>query len=378
MIIKAVRARAVKDSRGEKTIEVSVNKVRASSPSGKSTGIYETKPYRKSLKWNVNFLNKTKEFDNLEINSFDDLIKIERLLKEKLKLKNVKDFGANALFAFESAILKALANNKGIELWQVVNPKAKRFPTPVGNAVGGGLHSSNKNKPEFQEFLLIPKDKSFSKNVKIMNQIYSKLKLKLKAKSKNDEGALQTSLPNDEVFEILSKFKNIRFGTDIAASSFYKKEKYNYKENKFDRKGQINYINNLIKKYNLFYVEDVLEEGDFSGFAKIKSKNLVVGDDLIATQINRLKKAIRKNSINAVIIKPNQNGSLLEVKKVFEICKKNKIRTIMSHRSGETLDDALADYSFGFGADYIKCGISTKWREAKLERMKKIEKKRFI
>ena len=98
------------------------------------------------------FLNKIKEFDNLEINSFDDLIKIEKLLKKKLKLKNVKDFGANALFALESAILKALAKDKGIELWQVVNPKAKKFPTPVGNAVGGGLHSSNKNKPEFQEF----------------------------------------------------------------------------------------------------------------------------------------------------------------------------------------------------------------------------------
>ena len=375
MIIKEVGARAVKDSRGEKTIEVSVNKVKASSPSGKSTGIYETKPYRKSLEWNVNFFNKTKEFDNLEINSFDDLIKVEKLLKKKLKLKNVKDFGANALFAFESAILKALAKDEEIELWQVVNPKAKKFPTPVGNAVGGGLHSSNKNKPEFQEFLLIPKEKSFSKNVKIMNHVYSKLKIKLKTKTKNDEGALQTTLSNEEVFETLSKFKKIRFGTDIAASSFYKKGKYNYKKNKFDKKEQISYVNNLIKKYNLFYVEDALEEMDFSGFSKIKSKNLVVGDDLTATQINRLKKAIRKKSINAIIVKPNQNGSLLEVKKVFEICKNNGIKTIMSHRSGETLDSALADYSFGFEADYIKCGISTKWREAKLKRMIEIERK---
>tara|TARA_B100000315_G_scaffold252824_1_gene290389 strand:- start:3 stop:1127 length:1125 start_codon:yes stop_codon:yes gene_type:complete len=371
MIIKEVGARAVKDSRGENTIEVSVNSIKASSPSGKSTGIYETKPYRKSLKWNVNFFNKTKEFDNLEINSFGDLKKVEKLLKKKLKLKNVKEFGANALFAFESAVLKSLAKDKGIELWQVINSKAKKFPTPVGNAVGGGLHSSNKNKPEFQEFLLIPKEKSFSKNVKVMNRIYSKLKTKLK----NDEGAWQTSLSNEEVFETLSKFKNIRFGTDVAASSFYKKGKYCYKENKFDKKGQINYVNDLIKKYNLFYVEDALEEEDFSGFSKVKSKNLVVGDDLTATQINRLKKAIRKKSVNAMIIKPNQNGSLLEVKKVFEICKRNKIRTIMSHRSGETLDNALADYSFGFGADYIKCGISTKWREAKLKRMVEIERK---
>ena len=208
-----------------------------------------------------------------------------------------------------------------------------------------------------------------------MNQVYSELKIKLKANVKNDEGAWQTSLSNNEVFEILSKFKKIRFGTDIAASSFYKKGKYNYQKNKFDKKEQINYVNSLIRKYDLFYVEDSLEENDFSGFSKIKSKKLVVGDDLTATQINRLKKAIKRESINSIIIKPNQNGSLLEVKRVFEICKKNKIRTIMSHRSGETLDSALADYAFGFGSDYIKCGISTKWRETKLKRMIEIEKR---
>ncbi|MCA9485326.1 MAG: phosphopyruvate hydratase, partial [Nanoarchaeota archaeon] len=99
-----------------------------------------------------------------------------------------------------------------------------------------------------------------------------------------------------------------------------------------------------------------------------------VGDDLTATQIFRLKKAIRKRSINAMIVKPNQNGSLVELKEIMEICKKNKISTIISHRSGETLDNALADLAFGFQSDYIKCGISTKWREAKLKRLIEIEK----
>jgi enolase len=129
----------------------------------------------------------------------------------------------------------------------------------------------------------------------------------------------------------------------------------------------------LIDKYNLLYVEDPLQEEDFRGFGLIKKKHLIVGDDLTATQIKRLENAIKNKSINALIVKPNQNGSLIELKKIFDICKANGIKTIMSHRSGETMDNALADYAFAFGADYIKTGIATKWREAKLNRMIEIE-----
>jgi enolase len=124
----------------------------------------------------------------------------------------------------------------------------------------------------------------------------------------------------------------------------------------------------------LFYVEDPLDEEDFEGFSEINKEKLIVGDDLTATNLNRLQRAIIHRSINAMIIKPNQNGSLLELKKIFDVCRKSKIKTILSHRSGETMDDALADYAFGFQADYIKCGISTKWREVKLKRLAEIEK----
>ncbi len=142
------------------------------------------------------------------------------------------------------------------------------------------------------------------------------------------------------------------------------------------RDQQITYMRNLINKFDIFYLEDPLSQNDFKGFKDIlkelprKNSNcLIVGDDLTATQIYRLIKAIKDKSINAVIIKPNQNGSLLELKKIFEICKKNKVKTIISHRSGETLDNALADYAFAFQADYIKCGIATKWRKVKLQRL---------
>src|SRR3989344_4951226 len=349
MRIDVISAKKIKDSRGEYTIEISVNGVKASSPSGKSKGKYETPSYHNSLEWNVKAINSFKEIKNIEIKSFDDLNKIENLIKKKFNLKNVKEFGANSLFALESAILKALAKSLKKELWCLINPNASKLPFPLGNAVGGGVHSYNKNKPEFQEFLLIPRERKFETNLKIMNETYLKL------------GKIR-------------KFKDIKIGIDVASSTFYRNENYYYKKRIFDRETQIRYINYLIDKYKIAYIEDPIYEEDFSGFSRIIKKSLVTGDDLTATNIKRLNDSLKLNSINAMIIKPNQNGSLLELKKIFEICRKNKIKTILSHRSGETMDSALSDYAFGFQADYIKCGISGKEREVKLDRMVEIER----
>ena len=375
MLLKNVRAKKINDSRSECTIEVFLNGVKASSPSGKSTGKYETPSYRKSLEQSIRDINSL-DLSNIKVNKFSDLISIESFIKNKFKLKDAKQFGANALFALESAILKSLAKEQKKQLWQVVNPNANKMPVPVGNAVGGGLHSHNKARPEFQEFLIIPQLNSARENFLLMKQVHKKLEKILKANAKNDEGAWETSLTNEKIFKVLSKFSKIKIGTDVAASSFYKSGNYNYKNSSLDKTAQINYLNELIKKYNLFYIEDPLHEEDFSGFNKIKKSEsrLVVGDDLTATQVSRTKKAISENSINAMIIKPNQNGSLLELAEIFRLCKKHNIKTIISHRSGETLDDALADYAFGFQADFIKCGIATKWREVKLKRLVEIEK----
>ncbi|MFH1289992.1 MAG: hypothetical protein ABIH92_01145 [Nanoarchaeota archaeon] len=374
MLLKEVRAKKIKDSRGDPTIEVFINGIKASSPSGKSKGKHETPPFHKSLDWNLKFLNKINF--NLEINSFQDLKKVESLIKKKAKLKDVKRFGANALFALESAILKALAKERGLELFQILNPRPRKLPIPLGNVVEGGLHAHKRNHPVFQEFLLIPKINSPKKNFKLLKAVHKKLKTVLKSNKKTDEGAWEVSLNNEQVFEKLSKFKSFRIGTDIAGSAFYKNSGYLYKDKALNKTAQIHYINSLIKKFNILYCEDPLDEEDFLGFSKIKrsSSHLVVGDDLTATQISRLKKAIKTKAINAMIIKPNQNGSLIELAEIFKICKKQKIKTILSHRSGETLDNALADFAVGFGADYIKAGISTSWREAKLKRLVEIEK----
>lgn len=378
MLIKSIKARKIKDSRGKETIEVSVNGSKASSPSGKSKGKYETPSYNKSIDWNIFAIN------NLEIpfpiESFEDLSKIEKLIERKFKIRDAKKFGANALYALESAILKAIAKTENKELWQIVNPDLRKLkiPVPVGNAIGGGLHSHLKNRPVFQEFLLIPKGKIIKENVKIMQLIHEKLKKISKGKKLNDEGAWEASLDEEKIFSLLKNFRDkINIGVDVAASTFYGKMSYEYNDKTLSREEQIDYINELIKKYNISYIEDPLQEEDFSGFSKIdkSSLHLIAGDDLTVTHLERIKKALKLKAINALIIKPNQNGSLIELAKIFDFCRKNRIKTIISHRSGETMDNALADYAVGFQTDFIKCGIATKWRFVKLRRLMEIEKR---
>ncbi|MEK6898468.1 MAG: hypothetical protein AABW79_00030 [Nanoarchaeota archaeon] len=377
MILKEVKARSILDSRSERTIEVFVNGAIASSPSGKSTGIYESKTFYKSLDFCIKFLNSWNE--EIEIDKFGDLEKVEKLICSRLKLKKPELFGGNSLFGFESAILKALACEQKKELWQVVNPRAKKMPVPVGNAIGGGLHSSSfKVHPIFQEFLLIPKEKSFLKNFRTMKEVYEQLGRQFNAEKINDEGAWHVAQDDEAILKEIFNYRSlVDIGVDFAASSFFEKGLYQYHKDERTPSFQVKHIIELAKLYGVFYLEDPVEQNDFAGFKKINrevSNSLIVGDDLTATHLDRIKKAHSMGCINAVIVKPNQHGSLLHLKDISEYCKKHKIVMIFSHRSGETLDDSLADYAFGFSADYIKCGIATKWREAKLNRLIEIEK----
>jgi enolase len=382
MKIKEVSAKIILDSRKDKTIEVSiktnVGNFSASSPTGKSTGKYEAKAYKKSIEEDVEMVKNIKDYFSEEsIESFDDLKRIEYIAD--------RNVGANTKFALESAALKALAKEKDVEVWELINPKAKKFPRLVGNCIGGGKHSqTDGRKPDFQEFLLIPNEetvqKSFEKNKKIKQLVETSLKAKEKSfKSKrNDEDAWITSLNDKEVIEVLHKF-DVPLGVDVASSGFFKRKKYYYENPPLKRgaEEQEVYLLNLIKNFNLFYIEDPFDEEDFESFAKLKEKcpnSLIVGDDLTVTNSKRLEKAIDKKSINAIIVKPNQCGSLIEVKKVCEIAKKNNIKLIFSHRSGETEEDILADLAFGFQADFLKCGITGKERISKIDRLIEIEK----
>ena len=381
MKIKGVSAKAILDSRKEKTILVSiktnVGDFSASSPNGKSTGKYEAKIYHTNIEGDIKAIKQLSEYFSEEIiEKFEDLRRIDDIADRQI--------GANTLFAFESAALKALASEKKKKVWQLINSNAKKFPRLVGNCIGGGKHSSLIKKPDFQEFLLVPE----SKNVEQASEINKKAKkdvkeILLKEDSKfrgerNDEDAWAVSLAEKEVLDVLKKTK-INIGVDIAASSFYKRKNYNYKNPLFKRNKdeQFEYVSNLIKNFSLGYVEDPFDENDFESFAKLLKRfpdRLIVGDDLTATNPKRLEKAIKMKSINAIIIKPNQIGSLIEMKETIELARKNNIKLVFSHRSGETEEAILADLAFGFQADFFKCGITGKEREAKIKRLIEIEK----
>ncbi|MBU4241840.1 MAG: hypothetical protein KKF52_01275, partial [Nanoarchaeota archaeon] len=374
MKVKQIKARKILNSRNEPTIEVIVNKkYSAAAPSGASTGSTEVKAYAKNLNDSIDFINKG-GLVGLKYEEFSDLSSLHTLLPK---------IGGNAVIALQFALLKAMSDNK---VWKFLNPHAIKLPIPVGNVIGGGLHTK-KLSTDIQEFLLIPRSKKFSENYYVNNYLHTKIGKMLNAKKMTDEGAWIPSMSNEEVFRFLFNFlkdkrntlgMDVEFGLDMAATSFFKNNHYVYKNFssekavcKFSKKEQIEYVNRLIKDYKLSYFEDPLHENDFDGFSKVNKKTLVCGDDLITTNLDRLKEAVENNSINCIIIKPNQIGSVVKTKEVVDYAHKHKIKTIISHRSGETMDTTIADLAVAWNIPYIKTGIYGKERKAKLLRLKK-------
>jgi len=412
MFVKSVRPRVILNSRKEWTIEVVLETYegafRCSAPSGKSTGKSEVAAWNQSgVKKSFFILKKFCEglkHKNFIIKRVDDVRGLNKLML-KFEARFGK-MGGNVWYAVEGVFLKAAAKDVGKELWEFINDDVNnglrpKMPMPVGNCIGGGLHSKmvNGKRPDFQEFLLIGKEKSFgkavTKNLRAYNYARSVIAgvrgfggsgVRGLIAKRNDEGAWRTSLNNESVLEILKKVAkkyDLKIGLDVASGSFFEKGYYRYKNKDLvrDKVDEADYMARLVKKFGIFYLEDGMEEEDFGGFKEVlnsvsknRAKTLVVGDDLTTTHLGRLQRAVRGNAINAMIIKPNQVGSILEVKKVVEHCKKNGIVMIFSHRSGETMDDVLADYCVGFGGQFMKAGIFGRERLVKLKRVMDIEK----
>ncbi len=400
MFIRKVISSLIKNSRGERTVQIELityeGKFKASAPSGKSKGKHEVQSYNpKGIERSMKLLKvfcKRLENRNFMIRKIDDLKQLVELVR-RFEMKYGR-LGGNVTYAFESVFLKAAAADNNKELWEFINDEVNKglkpkMPMPVGNCIGGGLHSKlvKGKRPDFQEFLLIPKEKTFSKAVTVNLRAQEYARRLLKARSRNDENAWKTNKTNEEVLEILkivAKKYKLRIGLDVAASTFYEDGYYKYKNKNLirDKVDQSDYIERLIKKYRIFYVEDGMHEEDFSGFKEIlntskknKLKTLIVGDDLTTTNLRLVRRAVNGEAINAMIIKPNQIGSIIEVRNVVNFCKKNKIVMIFSHRSGETMDDVLADYCVGFGGQFLKTGIFGRERLIKLKRVMDVEKR---
>ncbi len=420
MFVKEFNARKILNSRKDPTIAIQIKTddakgvFESSAPEGSSKGENEALPFsKKGINISIQFANALGQRlirDKVEFKKFQDLKKVEDMFREVDKTKRLELTGGNTLLAIESSILKAMAASKKQEVWQFLSddlnkkkrtnenkaqknttknlPYKLQFPRPLGNCIGGGKHTREIEKPDFQEFLILPETRS-KKMVDMHDiglQAYNEIKKTLKAQDKlfygkmTDEHAFISSFDNERIIQLMQEIKEkikekfnetLDIGIDVASSSFFDKKKkaYNYvrlngKPGSLNEDEQIDYIFNLCKRYNLSYVEDPLDEENFSGFAKLLKKikkaglkTLVCADDLVCTNSERLKKAIKSKSINATIIKPNQTGSLLETKKVIDIAKSNKIIPIISHRSGETPDPILAQLALGWQVPIIKISV---------------------
>lgn len=377
MRINSFHARVIRNSRGEDAIEVIVNKKYiASSPSGASTGVHEVSAYpSKGVRFAVTFLNKYPHFKGFYLEEFSDLSHFDSL---------VSVIGGNAVVALQLACLKAMSQGK---MYSFLDAHARALPIPLGNCVGGGAHARQKTL-DIQEFLLVPHAKSFFERAAMNRHVYDVIGKMKNPLGKTDEGAHILSLSDEGTFSFLSELldsfhsygMSMKLGVDMAASQFYSQGKYHYnhfstvKKKVLNPSQQITLVNRWVKKYGLVYVEDPLQEEDFSGFAKLKKNTLVCGDDLITTNIERLKMALKYKSVNAIIVKPNQIGSLVKTKELVDFARKKGITMVLSHRSGETMDASLAHLAVGWRIPYIKIGIFGKEREVKLQELIKIEK----
>ncbi|MAC62045.1 MAG: phosphopyruvate hydratase [SAR116 cluster bacterium] len=405
--MKEIFGRQILDSRGNPTVEVEIIlnngiKSRASVPSGASTGVHEAieKRDHDNSKYLGKGVSTVINNINFEINNnlrgllpFDQE-KIDQKLIELDGTKNKSRLGANALLGVSLAIARVSAKAKNESLYKYLsNSKDFLLPTPLMNFINGGAHANN--SLDFQEIMIMPVGaKSFSEALRWGAEIFHHLKKilsdKLYSTSVGDEGGFSPQIKSvDEALELLSKAvensgrnldNDIKFAIDAASSEFFSNNYYQMQngEKKLDTSDMINMWENLVQKYPIISLEDPLDENDYDGYKELTNligKNVqIVGDDLFATNINRLNEGIKINAANSILIKLNQIGTLTETIKTVKLAKQSKFGTIISHRSGETEDTFIADFSVGLNAGQIKTGsLSRSERLCKYNQLLRIE-----
>ena len=409
-IISKLEAKEILDSRENPTVFVSCTlqggvQGTASVPSGASTGKYEAYELRDGdmKKFGGKGVSHAIENVNKEISTF--LLGKElnqNTLDESLinldGIKNKKRLGANAILAVSLAFARACANEKGIPLYEHLadvhfenkNKRIYTIPEPAFNIIEGGKHSDS--GLSFQEFMLIPKEfKTMETKLRVVNEIITSLQDRLLKEKQSitmgDEGGFAPKLSsNEKVLEYLEDAivsagydtDQVKLGIDVAATTFFKDNRYSLENRMLNTEDMLIMYEYLCSRYKIISIEDGLNEEDFEGFAEMNRKLgetiNIVGDDLTVTNVERIKKAIQNKSINTIVIKPNQIGTLSETFQAIKIAKENDIKIFVSHRSGETNDTFIADLAVAIGADFIKAGAPTrKERIAKYNRLIEIE-----
>ncbi len=327
----------------------------------------------------------------------EDIETIDEVLKEIDGTDNLSAIGGNTTVAISMAVAKAAASSYNMPLYKYIGGNlVNELPFPLGNMMNGGAHAGV-NAPDIQEFLVVPIGATNVSDAIFANaSVHRKLKELIQIKDSNftggkgDEGGWVPNITNADALEIQAKACEeigdelgieIRPSLDMAASELWdaNKQKYVYAQDGIERDtgDQIDFVKDIIETYNMFYVEDPFDESDFDGFAqltaKVGKKCLICGDDLFVTNKELLAKGIEMNAANAIIIKPNQIGSLSETYATVKLAKENGIVPVVSHRSGETTDETIAHLAVGFGAPMIKTGAIGGERIAKLNELIRIE-----
>ena len=405
--IKSINAIEILDSRGNPTVEVDVfleNGIsgRAAVPSGASTGKFEAVELRDGDKNRYNGKGVLKAVHNVndKINKVligldvNDQLKIDKTMIELDGTENKSVLGANAILGVSLASARAASKVKNIPLYKhlAINDNFK-MPVPMMNILNGGSHANN--TVDIQEFMIFPFGaRTFSDALRIGAEIFHSLKSELHEKGLNtavgDEGGFAPNLKsNEEAIDIILNSiekagykpgEEVFIALDVAASELFQDGKYNLEsENKaFSSDEMVEYLASLVKKYPIISIEDGLDENDWEGWTKLNKrlgKNIqIVGDDLTVTNIVRLQKAIDKKSMNSILIKLNQIGTVSETIQAVNLARQVGYGAVISHRSGETEDTFIADFSVAMGMGQIKTGsISRSDRVAKYNQLLRIE-----
>jgi enolase len=396
-LVTEIRLRRILDSRGNPTVEADVLTEsggfgRAAAPSGASTGEFEAIE-----------LPPTEAIASAREHAVPRLVgetyagnqrEIDATLRAADGTDDFSEIGANSAVAISMAAAKAGADVLGAPLFQHLGGafRGESFPTPLGNVVGGGEHAADAT--DIQEFLAAPvgapsvQDAVFA-NAAVHAAVADLLEERGYPSGKGDEGAWAPSIDDGEAFEIVdeavSKVEDevgfsIGFGLDVAAAEMYDEDSDTYEYESAgtsrDTDEQIEYIADLVREYDLVYVEDPLDENDYDAFAELTDEvgdqALICGDDLFVTNTDRLTEGIDRGAANSILIKPNQIGTLTDAFDAIELATKNGYDSVISHRSGETEDATIAHLAVATDAPFIKTGAVGGERTAKLNELIRI------
>ncbi len=394
-LIESIHARQILDSRGNPTVEVDViteNGVmgRAAVPSGASTGAHEAVELRdggdaylgKGVKQAVENVNDILADELIGFSVFEQNL-IDKIMIEADGTENKSKLGANAILGVSLAVAKAAAAELGLPLYRYVGGvSANTLPVPMMNIINGGSHADN--SIDFQEFMIMPVGaETFSDAIRMGAEIFHHLKKVLSSRglatNVGDEGGFAPNLgSDDEALQVISEavenagYKvgdDIVFALDVASSEFYLQDEkvYYFKDStgkKLTPVEMADYLADLSERYPIISIEDGMFEDDWEGWkaltTKIGDKVQLVGDDLFVTNVTRLQRGIDNGIANSILIKVNQIGTLTETIEAVSLANRNGYTAVMSHRSGETEDNTIADLAVALNTGQIKTGSASR------------------